>query len=54
MHKLSETSSCFSARHDATSRIGLTLLQKFTVALHQLAYGMVTDMIDDEYLEVGK
>jgi hypothetical protein len=53
MHKLSETSPYFSERYDATDRAGLTALQKCTAALHQLAYGMVADTID-EYLELGK
>jgi hypothetical protein len=53
MHKLSETSPYFSKRYDATDRAGLTALQKCTAALHQLAYGMVADTID-EYLELGK
>jgi hypothetical protein len=42
MHKLSETSSYFSEKYDATGRI-----------VRQLAYGMATDMID-EYLKLGK
>jgi hypothetical protein len=53
MHKLSETSPYFSERYDATDRAGLTVLQKCTAALLQLAYGMVADTID-EYLELGK
>jgi hypothetical protein len=53
MHKLSETSPYFSERYDATDRAGLTALQKCTAALHQLAYGMVADIID-ESLELGK
>jgi hypothetical protein len=31
----------------------LTALQKCTAALHQLAYGMITDTID-EYLKLEK
>jgi hypothetical protein len=53
MHKLSETSPYFCERYDATDRAGLTVLQKCTAALRQLAYGMVVDTID-EYLKLGK
>jgi hypothetical protein len=53
MHKLSETSPYFYERYDATSRTGLTALQKCTTALRQLVYGMVADTID-EYLKLGK
>jgi hypothetical protein len=55
MHKLNETSSYeyFIERHDTTSRIGLTTLQKCTAVVRQLAYGMVVDTID-EYLKLGK
>jgi hypothetical protein len=53
MNKLRETSPYFTERHDATGRIGLTPLQKFTAALHQLAYDMTTLLID-EYLKLGK
>jgi hypothetical protein len=53
MNKLSEIFLYFTERHDATGRIGLTLLQKYTAALHQLVYGMTADMID-EYLKLGK
>jgi hypothetical protein len=38
MHKLSETSSYFSERCDATDRAGLNALQKCTATLHQLAF----------------
>jgi hypothetical protein len=51
MHKLSETSSYFTERHDATRCIGLTLLEKCTTA--QLAYGMTANTLD-EYLKLGK
>jgi hypothetical protein len=34
-------------------RVALTLLQKCTVVLRQLAYGIAVDTID-EYLKVGK
>jgi hypothetical protein len=53
MNKLSEISPYFTERHDATGRIGLTILQKCTANLHQLAYGMTTNTID-EYLKLGK
>jgi hypothetical protein len=53
MHKLSERSSYFSERYDATGRAGLTALQKCITALCQLSYGMVADTID-EYLKLGK
>jgi hypothetical protein len=53
MNKLSEISPYFTERHDATGHIGLTILQKCIATLHQLAYGMVTDTID-EYLKLGK
>jgi hypothetical protein len=52
IHKLSETSPYFTERHDATSRIGLTPLQKCNAALRQLAYDLVIDTID-EYLKLG-
>jgi hypothetical protein len=53
MHKLSEISSYFIERYNATDRAGLTTLQKCTAALHQLAYGMTIDTIY-EYLKLGK
>jgi hypothetical protein len=53
MHKLSETSLYFCERYDTTGRASLTALQKCTAALHQLAYDMSTDTID-EYLKLGK
>jgi hypothetical protein len=37
----------------STTRAALTALQKCTAALHQLAYGMTIDTID-EYLKLGK
>jgi hypothetical protein len=43
----------FTPWYDATTRTGLTALQKCTAALHQLAYVMVVDIID-EYLKLGK
>jgi hypothetical protein len=53
MRKLSEISPYFCKRYDATGRVGLTVLQKYTVVLRQLAYGMTADTID-EYLKLGK
>jgi hypothetical protein len=53
MHNLSETSPYFTERHDATSHIGLTPLQKCIAIVRQLAYGMTADMID-EYMKLGK
>jgi hypothetical protein len=53
MHKLSETSSYFYERYDATDRVGLTVLQKCTATLCQLAYGMTAYTID-EYLKLEK
>jgi hypothetical protein len=53
MHKLSETSLYFCERYDATGRAGLTVLQKCTAVLRQLAYDMATNTID-EYLKLGK
>jgi hypothetical protein len=37
MHKINETSPYFYERYDATGHVGLTVLQKYTVALRQLA-----------------
>jgi hypothetical protein len=51
IHKLNETSSYFNERYDATGRVGLTVLQKCTAIVRQLAYGMVANMID-EYLKL--
>jgi hypothetical protein len=53
MHKFSEKSPYFCERYDATSCAGLTVLQKYTAALRQLAYGMAAYMID-EYLKSGR
>jgi hypothetical protein len=53
MQNLSETSIYFSEMYDATSRVGLTMLQKCTVVVRQLAYDMTADTID-EYLKLGK
>jgi hypothetical protein len=53
MHKLSETSPYFSERCDATGHVSLTALQKCTIVVHELAYGMAADMID-VYLKLGK
>jgi hypothetical protein len=46
MHKISETSLYFSERYDAIDHIDLTVLQKCTTVVRQLAYHMATDMID--------
>jgi hypothetical protein len=53
MHKLTETSSYFSEIYDTTGRVGLTLLQKCTADVCQLAYGIAAYMID-EYLKLEK
>jgi hypothetical protein len=53
MHKLSEISPYFCEMYDTTSRAGLTVLQKCTATLRQLAYDMVVDSID-EYLKLEK
>jgi hypothetical protein len=53
MYKLSETSSYFSGRCDVTGRVGLTVLQKCTVDVRQLAYDMTIDTID-AYLKLEK
>jgi hypothetical protein len=53
MHKISETSPYFYERYDAIGRAGLTMLQKCTAVLRQLADGMAADTID-EYLKLGK
>jgi hypothetical protein len=53
IHKLSKTSLYFCERYDATGRAGLTVLQKCTAALHQLAYGLIANTIN-EYLKLGK
>jgi hypothetical protein len=52
MHKISETSPYFCEMYDTTGHAGLTALQKCTAALHQLAYGMAEDTID-EYMKLG-
>jgi hypothetical protein len=53
MHKLSEISLYFCERYDATGRAGLTVLQKYTITVHQLVYGMAADTIDG-YLKLEK
>jgi hypothetical protein len=53
MHKVNEISPYFCKRYDTAGRTGLTALQKCTAALHQLAYGMTADTID-EYLKLEK
>ncbi len=51
--KLGEHSPYFTARFDGLGRSGLSPLQKCTAAVHQLAYGMAADSVD-EYLKLGK
>jgi hypothetical protein len=53
MHKLSETSTYFCERYDATGCAGLTALQKCTTVVCQLAYDMTAETID-EYLKLEK
>jgi hypothetical protein len=53
MHKSSETSPYFSEMYDVTGRIGLTVLQKCTTTVRQLAYDMIVDTID-EYPKLEK
>jgi hypothetical protein len=53
IHKLSEISPYFYERCDATGRAILTVLQKYTATLCQLAYDMAVDTID-EYMKLGK
>jgi hypothetical protein len=51
MHKFSKTSPYFYERYDVTDHAGLTVLQKCTAVLCQLAYGMIADTTD-EYLKL--
>ncbi|XP_047942715.1 uncharacterized protein LOC125189484 [Salvia hispanica] len=44
---------CFTLRHDATGRPGLSTYQKCTVAIRQLAFAGPADMFD-EYLQMGE
>jgi hypothetical protein len=53
MHKISETSLYFSERYDAIDHIDLTVLQKCTAVVRQLAYHMATYIID-EYPKLAK
>jgi hypothetical protein len=53
MHKVIETSPYFYEKYDATGRAELTVLQKCTSALRQLAYDMSACTIN-EYLKLGK
>jgi hypothetical protein len=53
MHKLSEISLYFCENYDATSRAGLTALQKCITDLRQLTYVIAVDTID-EYMKLGK
>jgi hypothetical protein len=43
----------FIQRRDGVGRLGLSSLQKCTVALRMLAYGVVADAID-EYCKMGE
>ena len=42
-----------SKKKDSAQRLGLSSLQKITVALRMLAYGVVADFMD-EYVRIGK
>jgi hypothetical protein len=53
MHKLSEASPYFCKMYDATDRTSLTALEKYTVALRRLAYGVYIYTID-KYLKLKK
>jgi hypothetical protein len=53
IHKISEISLYFTEKHDATGHIDLTVLQKCTAIVRQLAYDMNVDTIDG-YLKLGK
>uniref|UniRef100_A0A0D3DD11 Uncharacterized protein n=1 Tax=Brassica oleracea var. oleracea TaxID=109376 RepID=A0A0D3DD11_BRAOL len=51
--RLSENFPSFQQRKDATGRLGLSPLQKYTAALRMLAYGCAADAVD-EYLRLGE
>jgi hypothetical protein len=53
IHKISEISLYFNEGYYVIGRIDLTALQKYTITMRQLAYGITADMID-EYLKLGK
>jgi hypothetical protein len=52
MLRLGEYSSYFTQREDVLGRLGLSPLQKCTIALRLLAYESATDLID-EYLKLA-
>jgi hypothetical protein len=43
----------YSAKPDATDKLGFTSYQKYSVAIRILAYGVVDDLID-EYLRISE
>ncbi|KAF5451689.1 hypothetical protein F2P56_026775 [Juglans regia] len=43
----------FVQKRDASGRLGLSSLQKMTVAIRMLAYGVTADLMD-EYLRIGE
>jgi hypothetical protein len=43
----------FTAKSDATGKLGFTSYKKCSAAIHMLAYGVVGDLID-EYLRMSK
>ncbi|XP_057760330.1 uncharacterized protein LOC130980691 [Arachis stenosperma] len=53
VNALSNVYPYFQQRVDATGRKGLSPLQKCTVAIRMLAYGVVADAVDD-YVRIGE
>ncbi|XP_042408037.1 uncharacterized protein LOC121997600 [Zingiber officinale] len=53
VNALENHSTIFQQRDDAVRRKGLSPLQKCTAAIHQLAYGVPADRLD-EYLRMGE
>ena len=45
--------SYFIQKRDAAKRLGLSSLQKMTVAIRMLAYGVTGDLMD-EYVRIGE
>ncbi|KAK3200754.1 hypothetical protein Dsin_024169 [Dipteronia sinensis] len=45
--------SYFVQRWDAAAIVGLSLLQKMTVVMRMLAYGVSTNFVDD-YMQIGE
>jgi hypothetical protein len=43
----------FTTRPDATGKLGFTSYQKYSAAIHMLAYGVADDLID-EYLRMSE